>query len=262
MKGSTIVIFLFLSFIMVQTVSGQNDVPQIVDVVWLKDGSRLRGVIIKWELERGMEFRLLTGAVVVIAKKDIDRVMQDVPIDTGTEPHNYSFVKEHRVYSFKEEGWYQNTSGFINFSFSGGAGIHHAMGYRFSRMLGVGIGTGIETHDFTEVRNIMPVYAEARGFFAPKKVSPYWAVKLGYGFALKEVDQFESPGVQTKAVGGIHFSPELGVRFGGGDVSYYAGIEYKIQDATYTYESFFQSGATFTDVISYRRVEFRTGILF
>jgi len=262
MKGLTVFIFLFLSFALIQTVVGQTEVPKIVDVVWLKDGSRLRGTIIKWELERGMEFKLLTGAEIVIPKKDIDRVMQDVPIDTGSELHEYSYVKQPKVYSFKEEGWYQNTSGFINFSFSGGAGIHHAMGFRFSRMLGVGLGTGIETHDFSEVRNIIPVYAEVRGFFAPKKVSPYYALKLGYGFALKEVNNFESQVEQTKAVGGIHISPELGIRFGGGDVSYYAGVEYKIQDATYTYESFFQSGATFTDVISYRRVEFRTGILF
>jgi len=241
----------------IQSVRGQSVEPKIVDIVWLKDGSKLSGTILKWDLERGMKFKLLTGAEISIAKKDIHRVMQDIPLGEGNDKVTHTYVRQPKIYDFKEKGWYQNTSGFINVSFAGGAGIHHAMGYRFNRMFGVGLGIGIETHDFDAVRNILPIYAEARGFLLPQRITPYYALKIGYGIALKD----ESRGT-TKAVGGIHFSPEVGVRFGAGDVSYYLGLEYKLQNATYTSESFDWFGGKFTDKISYRRIELRTGLLF
>ncbi len=232
---------------------------QVIDIVWLKDGSRLTGTILRWDLERGMGFKLLTGAEITILKKDIHRVMQDVQNTDGNgllDP-KYAYARAPKPYSFREKGWYQNSSGFINISFSGGAGIHHAMGYRFNRYIGVGLGTGIETHDFTTIRNIIPIYAEARGFLVPEKISPYYALKIGYGIALNDASRGT-----TRAVGGFHFSPEFGVRFGGGDVSYYLGVEYKIQNATFTTDGLDFGGIKFTDKISYRRVELRTGLLF
>ena len=257
MKTIRTICLSILTLVIVHPIISQQDSSKVIDVVWLRDGSVLKGTITKWEMERGMEFKLLTGAEVVIPKLDIRRVTQDVPVAYGNEAAKATYIKVPKPYSFKEEGWYQNTSGFLHIADEGGAGIHHAMGYRFSRLLGVGLGAGIETHDFNYVRNIIPVYAEARGFFFPKKVTPYYALKIGYGFALK--DEFSG---DIKAEGGIHFSPELGFRFGGGDVSYYAGIEYKIQNATYTNNFFDGSGSTFTEQVSYRRLEFRTGLLF
>lgn len=256
----SITIFVCICALMTsRSLTAQTDDNKVVDVVWLKDGSKLTGTILKWELERGMEFRLLTGAEIIIPKKDIHRVMQDVHManENGLLNTEYNSVRAPKPYAFKETGWYQNTSGFFNLSFNGGAGIHHAMGYRFNRMLGVGIGLGVETHDFSTIRNIVPIYTEARGFLLKQKISPYYAIKIGYGFALKD----ESRGT-TKASGGFHFSPEFGVRFGAGDVSYYLGIEYKIQNATYTTNGFDFGGVIFTDKISYRRIEMRTGILF
>jgi len=82
-------------------------------------------------------------------------------------------------------------------------------------------------------------------------------MKIGYGIALKDETRFT-----TRANGGFHFSPEVGVRFGAGDVSYYLGIEYKLQKASFVSENFFGGGGTFTDNISYRRFELRTGLLF
>jgi len=259
MKSILTVIILTLAVFASHHSFGQAEEQKAVDIVWLKDGSKLTGTILKWELERGMEFKLLTGAEIMIPKKDIHRVVQDVKSGdrTGAPDSKYSFVRSVKPYSFKEKGWYQNSSGFINLSFYSGAGIHHAMGYRFNRMLGVGLGVGIESNDFTTTRNIVPIYAEARGFLLPRKISPFYALKLGYGIALKDESRFI-----TDAVGGIYISPELGVRFGSGDVSYYLGLEYKLQNATFTSDGFDFGGARVIDKISYRRIELRTGLLF
>ncbi len=243
---------------------GQDTLPPIsetkpiVDNVWLKDGSTLSGTILKWELARGMEFKLMTGALVIIPKSEISKVYQGVPF-TASDPGYFSGVRQGpRPYLFKETGLYNTFSVFLNFSNNGGAGVHYSIGHKFSRMLGVGIGTGIESNDLNRVRDIIPLYVEARGYFFPKKITPYYALKIGYGFAL---NSFPNGVIDSK--GGFHFSPELGVRFGGKDVNYYLGIEYKLQNATFT-STFdpWNGQGMFTDKLSYRRVEMRTGILF
>ncbi len=230
----------------------------VVDVVWLKDGSKLSGTILKWELARGMEFKLITGAELLIPKEEIAKVYQDLPFSSPYQENFPHYPKGERPFAFREEGVYNTFSVFLNFSENGGAGIHYSIGYRFSRMLGVGIGTGIEAHDFFNTRSIVPLYAEARGFFLPEKISPYYALKIGYGFALKD-----ELGGTVEAKGGFHFSPELGVRFGGRSVNYYLGLEYKLQNASFTTNwSPWGGQGEFTDVVSYRRIELRTGLLF
>lgn len=255
--------FFILFCLLSGTVFSQDDDTTIIkrnDIIYLKDGSRLSGRILSWELDKGMQFELSTGATIYIEKDDIEKVDQDTESD---DISNYRFRRERKPsepkpYAFRETGWYQNTSGFFNISILGGAGIHHAMGYRFNRFFGVGLGMGIETNDFTAFRKLLPVFAEVRGFLLPKKISPYYAIKVGYAFGLRD----ELNGTMG-AKGGIHFSPELGVRFGAGDVNYYLGLEYKLQNATFTWNGWDWSGGTIvTDHISYRRIELRTGLLF
>ena len=235
----------------------QSSAP-IVDNVWLKDGSTLSGTILKWELARGMEFKLITGATLIIPKTEIAQVNQGVPFSM-MDPSVYSRkLRGPKPYAFREHGLYNTFSVFLNLSNRGGAGVHYSMGHRFNRLLGVGLGFGIETHDFDHYRNIMPVFVEARGFLLKKKITPYYALKVGYGFALKNV-----PNGEIDAKGGFHFSPEIGVRFGGKSVNYYLGIEYKLQNATYTTQfNPWEGQGIYTDELGYRRFEMRTGILF
>lgn len=250
-------IFMTVSSVMGQAVDSTKASDKIVDVVWLKDGSKLSGYILKWELARGMEFKLITGAEVILPKDQITRVYQDLPFASQLQADQSSYVRRDRSYRFREEGIYNTFSCFLNFSSFGGAGVHYSIGYRFNRILGVGIGIGIESNDFNNSRGIVPLYAEARGFFVPKKISPYYAFKIGYGFAQKD----ELSGT-IDAKGGFMVSPELGVRFGGRAVNYYMGFQYKIQNAEYTNTIGWDGQGTYTDVVSYRRVDFRAGLLF
>ncbi len=226
----------------------------LVDVVWLKGGSRLTGTIVKWELARGMEFRLATGAVMEIPRNEIEKVYQDVQ-QNSIFSSGPSLPRLPHPYAFKEHGLYQSFSVFLNFSDPGGAGLHYSIGHRFSRLVGVGGGIGIESNDFFNDRGLVPVFAEARGYFRADKISPYYAFKMGYGFAIKN-SSFE----QVDARGGFYMSPEVGVRFGGSTVNYYLGIEYKLQSAIYV--NYFDWQGTSTDKITYKRVEMRTGIVF
>ncbi|HJW29254.1 MAG TPA: hypothetical protein VJ508_08365, partial [Saprospiraceae bacterium] len=237
-----------------QTTSASSE-KTYVDVVWLRDGSRLVGTITKWELARGIEFKLATGASVVIPKSDIRKVYQHISGEQDYSPVTEPRSREPLPYSFKEKGVYNSFSGFLNLSDIGGAGLAYSIGYRFNRLLGTGVGVALETNDMINNRDVIPVFAEARGFFMPEKISPYYALKLGYGIAVKKQNSLD-----VNARGGFYFSPELGVRFGGRLVNYYLGMEYKLQRATFV--SDFGWETTATDRITYKRFELRTGLLF
>ncbi len=231
----------------------------IVDEVHLRNGSVLSGTILRWELGRGMEFRLLTGAEIMINKSDIRKVSQRVSFAAAPEEQRTRWVRAERPYNFREKGMYHTFSAFLNVSEQGGAGLHYSIGHRFNRLLGIGLGSGMETLDFWNDRDIIPIYAEARGYFLAQKITPYYAVKIGYGIAVRKPDS----GI-IDATGGFHFSPELGVRFGAGDVSFYTGLEYKLQNATYVNNRWpwDSMSGTVTDKVSFRRLELRTGLTF
>jgi len=257
MNLKTCICLLFFAFGFVLNLKAQADStshPVMVDVVWLRGGSRLTGTILKWELARGMELKLATGAVMIIPRNEIDKVYQDVMLNS-TYLSNFPVVHESHPYAFNEHGLYQSFSLFLNFSDPGGAGLQYTIGHRFNRMLGVGGGIGIETNDFFNERSQVPLFVEARGFFLPEKITPYYAVKLGYGFAIKHntIEVLDSKG-------GLYFSPEIGVRFGSRKVNYYLGMEYKILQAKYV-NAYGWEGTT-TDKITYRRLEMRTGLIF
>lgn len=146
----------------------QADAKKIVDLVWLKDGSKLSGTILKWELERGMEFKLITGATMIIPKADIDRVQQSVAFAAEAPLSRYRRPDGPREYSFREKGVYNAFSGFFNVSELGGAGLSYAIGYRWNKRVSAGIGVAMETNDFFNDRDLIPVYAEFRGFLQPK----------------------------------------------------------------------------------------------
>jgi hypothetical protein len=154
-RNTVIVLFLFTA----ELLAAQDSVAAkpILDVVFLKDGSKLSGNILKWDLARGMQFKLVTGAEVMIPKEEILKVQQDIPFATpAVEPPEY-YHRGPRPYAFREEGLYNTFSVFLNFSESGGAGLHYSIGHRFSRMLGVGLGIGFESNDFFYTRNIVSI---------------------------------------------------------------------------------------------------------
>ena len=114
---------LFLLLLMsANLVSAQDSVATkpIVDVVWLKDGSKLSGTIMKWELARGMELKLITGAIVQIPKEEIVKVYQDLPFSSQSSlapdyrprgpkticlQGRRSIPDFFRVYQFFRTGW-------------------------------------------------------------------------------------------------------------------------------------------------------------
>src|SRR5688572_16289543 len=145
-------VLLIIATLGVSTIHSQTAneyMDNAIDIVILRDGSKLQGTILSWDLAKGMSFKLLTGATIFLSKNDIEKVDQENKIVEFSRSKPWRLRNE---YSFREKGWYQNSSGFLNVSSLSGVGLHHAMGYRFHRLFGVGIGMGIETNDLQRTR--------------------------------------------------------------------------------------------------------------
>lgn len=232
----------------------------LVDVVELRDGSRLVGRIVRWVYDQGLDLVLITGATVAIPKKDIRNVTQQTAFSDHLaifQTYGYG-ANARQAYSFREKGIYQRTSFFFNAAASGGAGLNYSIGYRFRRWIGAGMGIGFGSNDLAQSRRLVPCYAEAIGFFLARRITPYYGLRLGYAFALRD----RATGL-TAARGGLGFGPELGVRFGSRSVNVQLGIEYNWQKASWTSTGWGWDGqGTFTDEVTYKRINFRTGLLF
>jgi hypothetical protein len=248
-----------LFFLMATAAWGQSDstfTGSLVDVVWLKDGSRLVGSITRWELDHGLELKLASGAIMTIPKRDISQVFQQVK--PGAE-NALIPIKVKKPYAFKERGLYHQLSMFFHGSENyGGSGIQYALGYRFNRLFSLGVGAGYETNEIGNGRDLMPIFAEVRGFLKAEKVTPYYGLKIGHSIADNDSENdfiFSETGK-----GGIYISPEIGLRVGAQKVSFFFGAEYKYQEASYL--SDWGPDFQVSDNITYKRIALRTGILF
>jgi hypothetical protein len=149
----------------------------------------------------------------------------------------------------------------LNLAFSAGieAGLSltHSIGYRFNQFLGVGAGVGIENFELGWGKRVIPVFLEGRGYLSKKKISPYYAIRAGWGFALK-YDDFNI----TEAKGGYMLNPEIGYRFGANPhLNFTLGMGVRFQRVSYTTEWEWNRNIQI-DKITYQRIEIKAGILF
>jgi hypothetical protein len=169
-----------------------------------------------------------------------------------------------RPYAFRERGWYGITyAGTINgISHSGedqlGLSIQQVTGFQFNRMLGAGIGVGLENFSVGSANGplVLPVYAEARGYWLPKTSTPYYALSGGYGFAFKNLEQ----GILA-AEGGFMWRPSLGFRLGAKDgANFLFDLGYQFQNLTL--KKGFNNREFQIQDIQYKRFSVRVGFVF
>lgn len=239
---------------------------ELTDIVYLKDGSVLKGLIVSYEQGVNLDFELQGGEKIVIPDADIAKIVQDV-----NEPKANSYdglakmrsqPKEPPVYEFRERGFYNYTTiGSLNTraanEFRMGVSFHNVSGMQFSRWFGVGLGVGIETYGTDDDEVIYPVFAEFRGYFTKKIKAPYYSVSGGYGFMTTNEAEFI-----TEARGGWMFHPAIGLRFGAKRrTNLAADIGYKFQKAHFRREFNFNGDIEIRDVL-YQRLIIRLGLLF
>lgn len=220
-------------------------------VVILKDGTRVKGEIIKWQLDEYITLQMPWGKYMTIKDDKIKSVIQE-----GTE------VRVVTPYKFMEKGVYFSAKAQVISGNEGnrahgvyGFGISASAGYRFNRLLGIGGGVGFDKYIWDSGEQLIPIFAEINGFFIPTNTSLFYNFQAGYSFAQKSDEH-----LLTEANGGVMLYPSLGLRFGKEKTKVLLDVGYKFQYANYTYRDVWTVTSTSEQDLLYKRICFRIGV--
>ncbi len=225
--------------------------------------------IIKVELKRGITLK----GVLVGASPGNYYLLRSTDGDTTRIPHRLvrAFVYEDspqhvakrmtREYEFKDRGFYHTASaGLLINTVSRenggltGIALSAVFGYQRNRLVGFGIGSGVDFYYPRGEELIAPIFAEVRGYFLERNITPYYCIRGGYGIGIKQ----EKVGI-TGVQGGWMMNPAIGWRLSGrGGANLTLDIGVKFQKAAFTYRS--NSERSEVDLL-YRRLNVRLALL-
>ncbi|MEM9985332.1 MAG: hypothetical protein AAF804_09570 [Bacteroidota bacterium] len=178
------------------------------DVIHLKNGGTLRGEIILQDTDQSITLRLYDGQEITLYGEEIDQVEKQVASFRKYKPRYYPGLKPKKVTI--SPGFYRSLKFGLGFGSDQNGAVTSpyfdlGVGYRFKSWLMAGLGTGLNGYSSGL---ILPVYADISGSLLSRRISPFYQVQVGYGFATSLVD-FSFNAFE----GGWMFHPALGVMF-------------------------------------------------
>lgn len=163
------------------------------DVVYLKDGTIMRGIIVETIPDVSIKIKDNTGNTYFYKMADIHRMTRE----------EAKVVKKERGgdFGFGNKGFgasYEiGTAAYIEGFPALSAVLVH--GYRFSNEIFVGVGTGV---DFADGYINVPAYLDVRAYFLKTRATPFFSLGAGYNFVS-----------ENKNYHGFLVNPAAGVRF-------------------------------------------------
>lgn len=259
MKNLTLFLAVFAFLLLSWPAFSQQKKLELIDVIYLKNGSVFRGEMIAFKKGEQVTLRLRNGNEVVFKDEEVERIIQE-PI--GKKIRKPRKPKKPKVYAFEEKGFFNATYLSINmgkneFENVVGIGGHNIFGYQFNRLFGAGIGVGVEYYSLEIGEVVYPLYGHVRGYLNQKINAPYYSLSAGYGFAFKNQDEFISD-----AEGGLYIHPSIGMRYGANKgANFVIDIGYQFQKANFT-RGFDFSGDTEIRRNLFKRFTVKMGLVF
>jgi hypothetical protein len=182
------------------------------DVVYLKDGSVVKGIIVEQIPNKSIKLQTGDGSLFVYSMDAVEKMTKE--------------LREASPRRFAGKGLTAGYKGYVDFGYTLGAGLYApdrcavsiVNGVQFNPYLYVGLGVGLNY--YTKNYEIgIPVFANVRGYFVKGNVAPFADLRVGY-----------SPLVDAT---GYYLSPAFGCRFGLAErVGLNVSVGYEMQDAT------------------------------
>ena len=225
---------------------GQNQEPHEskTDVVYLKNGSVIRGEILEIKQDMHIRIRYSDSRDLLIDFSEIDRVSSDKAL----EWRNY------------RSSGYMNRSGLELLSGSGNSTFRFATihGKHFNSHLSAGLGIGITPYN--DPTNLIPFFANFNYRLLKANTSPFIFLKAGYNFSVYNQNDPENLPLD-KHTGGLLLNPGAGIEFNvSRGFGWYVQAGYNIDQSSYEFDGWWSERVR-TD-LSYRRISIGMGLTF
>ena len=168
----------FMLLLMFVCISALNGVAQnYQDVVYLKNGSIVKGVVVEQVPNQSIKIQTSDGSIFAFDMSEVIKMTKEENIRRGSSSfsgNNYKIMSKYR--------------GFIDFGYTIGTGtfkvgrieLTTSHGYQFNPMFFVGIGAGV-SYWFDSETVAIPIFANFRVDIPTGAiVNPYFDVKFGF----------------------------------------------------------------------------------
>ncbi|MFV1885045.1 MAG: hypothetical protein ACMZ7B_11195 [Balneola sp.] len=215
------------------------------DVVYLKDGSVLRGSILSFNENISLQIQIKGGSQFFVLFEDVREIKK--------EPR----YNEKR---FKEKG-YVNFTGFDRLpgGYDNSTRFQMSHGYQFNPHFSAGL--GIAYVNYEDPISSIPLFVDLRYNLLKANSTPFAFTKLGYSFSYDHQSD-DQPDI-TDHKGGVMLNVGVGLLFETrSGYGLYFNLGYNFEKMSYTQENFWWNQQTIENDITYKRVNFGLGLAF
>jgi hypothetical protein len=212
-------------------------------VVYLKNGSIIRGEIMEIKEDTHIRIRYADSRELLIDFSEIERVSSD----QNRSRQNYN------------SSGYMNRSGLELLSGSGNSTFRFATihGKHFNSHLSAGLGIGITPYN--DPMNLIPFFANFNYRLLKSNTSPFIFLKAGYNFSVYSEEDENIP--LDEHTGGLLLNPGAGIEFNvSPGFGWYVQAGYNIDQSSYEFDGWW--GEQVRTDLSYRRISIGMGLTF
>lgn len=211
------------------------------EVVYLKNGSIIRGIIIEQVPNSSLKIQTADGSIFAYSMDEVVKITKEV----GASRNKYERFGEKKSLKgykgFVETGYIFDLSDCNANRFE----LSTTHGYQFNNYLFVGGGAGINFYTDADLYSV-PLFASFRANFMNKKITPFADIKSGY---------------TVGDVEGAFVTVGLGVRFAlAKKMALNLKLEYAYQE--YDYEYYYSSSSYYYDNESINGIGIKLGFEF
>jgi hypothetical protein len=255
-----IIITALITFLLTGSIQAQKNLQ---DVVYLKNGSILRGKIIDSITDQKIKLLMADGSQLVFTINEIEKIAREKPV-VAYDKRSGNLVPVRDTPPDKEftEGYTARLE-FGNGLTAGRVSpgimrmkINFIHGYRINPYLAVAGGTGLNVYPGSDDPLLIPLYADLRVYALRKRTTPYFGLALGYFFKVfGDESSFRGTGLLCNPCLGVCTRTR-------GKKSVYIGLEYELKsEEWYTYYSYDYRQYT-TETVYGQSIRFNFGFTF
>jgi len=239
--------FLFYTSLIAQEIDYPNH------VIHFNDGSIIHGFMTELD-EDYIELRVLRGTTMKIARKDINKIEPNRPNDFFFES-GLSFTKTGNLSVLSISSAYSNTLPSFN--------VRYENLQFFRPQWAAGLGTGFDFHAGESFNfSFFPVYAQIRNYPFNRRLSPFYALDVGWSFPAPILNNIENGYFSS----GMMIQPALGIRFASPrKATFMLKMGYLVQFTVAEYQDYDWQESVYREVIEdiiFRRLSFSSGFIF